>query len=122
MTNAKPINATQQALFALYRKSSFNSFDGDQVVDDLIAHPDWWQAAHMPSDGHALRDLPDDFYHVDTLYLLAASGHESKLEALAHTWNADEVDWLPPEQAGKHLGEGSARTRTPRLVLRVWWD
>ena len=41
-----------------------------------------------------------------------------KLEELAKTWGADEVDWLSVEQTEQQLGSYPAK----HMVLRIWWD
>lgn len=118
------INETQQLMFELIKRASFNAFDGKNVVADLLDYRHFWQAVTMCDDGlMVLRDMHRDFWHADTLYILATPGREDNLLNLASGWDADEVDWLDPEKAGRMLGEWSDRTRkNPRLVLRLWWD
>jgi hypothetical protein len=120
----------QDLMLDLMRMSSFNAFDGDLVVDSLLEYRHLWQGAIFdraayftldrynegvktdPIDFIKLRDIGAGYWNVDTLYLLPSEDTTScraRLERLARTWAADEVDWINGCDAGPH-------------VLRVWWD
>jgi hypothetical protein len=118
------MNQTQAKVFDLIRTASFNDFNANEVVDSLIAAPELWRSVVMTDGrdaGLTLRDLEEDFYHVDTLYIFR-KGDADALEELARTWSADEVSWLAPKETASLLGSYTPQTREPRLVLRVWWD
>lgn len=114
----------QDLQFALIEQASFNSFDGSAVVASLKAHPGLWRGAIMKRDDLIpLRDIPNGYWNVDTLYILPVLGKESELEELASEWNADEISWLGGEQACGALGSYSPEGRAnPRAVLSIWWD
>lgn len=119
------INNIQQLLIGLMREASFNSFDGDFVADSLIEHRDLWRGFLIDHDDLIkLRDLPDECWNVDTLWILPALGKEDAIEQLARDqWHADEVDWIGGEEACGLLGSYSSTTRkNPRAILRCWWD
>lgn len=119
-------NRIQRLQLELIREATFNAFDGDAVVDSLLAHRELWRgviidragyyAEHARRDGRdcdpidliKLRDLDAGYWNVDTLYLTAQPGHEDELKALAETWSADEIGWTDDPNAGR--------------VLRVWFD
>lgn len=132
----KPLNIVQVLLLELMRQASFNEFDGNRVASDLLANRHLWQACFIdraawfadarrreltsgrdplpqysiePIDLIRLRDLPDGYWNVDTLYILPEDGADDELLALASTWAADEIHWIDG---------GDVR----RTVLRVWWD
>lgn len=126
------LNVVQMLQFELMRKASFNNYDGNFVVDDLLAHSDLWEGVVMdradyyyssaaseqdearrarhqePVDLIKLRDIGEGYWNVDTVYLVPAEGKRKELEALARNWGADEVDWM----RNTHVGE----------YLRVWFD
>lgn len=79
---------------------------------------------HGPTDGGPkidlikLRDISDDRWNVDTLFLLPQDGKADELMQLAETWGADEIDWIEGREADNLLGVGGYNRR----ILRVWWD
>lgn len=129
--------STPQGLqFELMKHASFNGFQGELVVRDLESNPELWKGAVMDRAGFnstgekykavinliKLRDLPE-YWNVDTLFITPQKGKEDELEALARTWNADEVAWIGGEEANSDLGSHSKELReNPRQILRVWWD
>jgi hypothetical protein len=116
------MNKAQELHFELMKLSSFNSFDGGQVVADLSRDEDLWRGAILlGAELLTLRDIEDGFWHGDTLYMLPAAGREDELEALARCWNADEVDWIGGRKAEQLLGHW-AQDDNPRRILRLWWD
>lgn len=141
----------QQIQFKLMKAASFNDFNGARVVDDLKRQSNLWKGAVMdrsfgtfvsPDElkdrpGSAfggqfyvggidlikLRDIHEDAWNVDTLFITPVAGKEDALERLAKTWQADEVDWIGGEEADKMLGHYSPETRNnPKQILRIWWD
>lgn len=74
----------QDLHFELMRRASFNDFDGESVVNTLKEHRDLWKGAIMDRDNLIpLRDIPSNYWNVDTLYLTPVP--EKKMN-----WN----DWL----------------------------
>lgn len=112
--------ATIQGLyFALMARSSFNDFDGWQVVRDLRARPECWHAAVMVSANPdiQLRDLPLGVNQIDTLYIATNEAHIAALEDLAGRWLAASVERCRP---GPGLGFGGWMMED--VVLRLLWD
>jgi len=108
----------QDLQFKLMKSASFNSFNGEQVVEDLLAHENLWKGAIMDRAGYnqeidfiKLRDIEEGEWNVDTLYIKSSHIDDEKLELLAKTWEADEVAW-------EEVDLGGPREK----VLRVWWD
>lgn len=128
------MNKIQELNLELIKNASFNDFDGEKVVKDLLANKELWRGVVMDrgayralSNGEKglepvclikLRDIEDGYWNVDTLYILPVAGKEKELEMLAKTWAADEVDYLGEAQSGSLLG-GSMK---PANILRIWWD
>jgi hypothetical protein len=104
----------------LMQKVATGELDRDRVLDEVLRHPAGWTLALTATDDLLpLRDLPEGYWNVDRLYLLARPGQEAALEALARTWLADEVVWLDGRVA--RVAMGGHRRPEPR-VLVVWWD
>src|SRR5438132_13943926 len=84
----------QELMLKLIENATFNSFDGEQVANQLRANKRLWQGVIIdrPSycfeqDGHApahkidlikLRDINSDSFNADTLYILATSGQQQE--------------------------------------------
>jgi len=118
----EPPNEIQLKVLDLIRHVRSNLFNGEKVVKDLLKNRDWWTAVWFSSgrmsDLIPLRDIADGILNVDTLYIIPAKGKEREIEALAKSWQADEVEWLSEEECSERLGMFPAETE----VLRVWWD
>jgi hypothetical protein len=115
------VNDAQRLNLELIRLASFNAFDGPRVVADLLAHRALWQAAFMKRDDLVpLRDLPEGYWNVDTLYVLAQPGSEAALASLAEGWWPDALTWIEGEDAQRALGS-SGPDPQPR-ILCLWWD
>lgn len=116
------MSKVQELNFELMKLASFNEFDGEAVVKSLTEHSDLWSGAVMGRFGYSeliqLRDIPNNSWNVDTLMILSSGEDDQKLEELAKTWGADEVDWLSVEQTEQQLGSYPAKHK----VLRIWWD
>ncbi len=121
----------QELQFKLMKKASFNSFDGERVVNDLKNHPEFWSGAVMGRVSHSplicLRDIEDNCWNVDTLYILARKGKEKDLELLVvKNWNVDEIDYLTNEEKADLTGssgqEAKEKPNESSNLLRVWWD
>ena len=120
---ATEINPLQQMQIELIRNFQANLYDGEQVGDDLVANRVLWRGVLMDrlgsrSDLIKLRDLELGIWNVDTLYILSSRIDDAALEALAGTWQADEIAWIEGEEARTVLGGGGLNNR----ILQVWWD
>ena len=124
------MNAIQELNLELIEKASFNNFDGKLVVSELRKNRSLWTAVVMDreyyesaaKDGGCnlikLRDLPDDMWNVDTVFILSSGKDDKLLMAVAKGWSADEISWIEGEKAGKLLGSFPAKQK----ILRAWWD
>lgn len=116
----KKLNDIQLLNLNLMRKATFNNFEGDDVVDMLIKNKDLWKGLVMTrlKDLIYLRDIEDNDWNVDTLFIIAEEGKEKDLELLVSKhFFADEVDYLEEKEVKDLLG-----TSKETKVLRVWWD
>ncbi len=127
-------DATAQDIqLELIRRRQFNAFDGPRVAAALLEHADLWEAVMMerfalsnpgrlPSLGLIkLRDLPDDEWNVDTLYILARDRQSAK--ALAEIFNMDEWGGMVSvhddrEDVDSALGGCWGQ----KAVVAIWWD
>lgn len=136
------INNTQEAQFKMWLRINPDSFDPEPIIESLREYEELWRGAIMDRSGHVflerikrpviehdlvssidlikLRDIGDDHWNVDTMFILASGVDDVKLELLATTWGADEVSWLDWEtDIGFDIG---SRPTSKFKVLRVWWD
>lgn len=131
MIDTKVDTTIQNLQFALIEKASFNEFNGEQVVKDLRENDDLWHGVIMDRAGYSgkyhdvepidlikLRDIGDEFWNVDTIYIYSNGKNDYKLELLAHKWNADEISWIEGDKASALLGAWPGEKR----ILRCWWD
>ena len=96
--------SVQDIQLELLRRTRFNALDGETVCDSLRNHRHLWLAALLDRPGVPnyaeaglllisglikLRDLPDNIWNADTLYVLTPTRHEA--DALARI--AEEVEW-----------------------------
>jgi len=128
----------QELQFELMKQSTLNEFDGEEVVKSLQEHEDLWRGVIMDrasycfhgrlgdqEDGEKidlikLRDIQDNCWNVDTVYLLPQEGKEDEIYKLAKKWGANEVDWIGGQEAGSLLGSSGMKNK--KQILRVWWD
>lgn len=91
----RPVNPIQRIHLELLQLASFDGFDGDQVVNDLISHWDLWPGAVM-HHGYAaygecdevihltkLCDIKKGNWNVDTLLVLMSGKDGGELMRLA---------------------------------------
>jgi len=127
-------DATAQDIqLELIRRRQFNAFDGPRVAAALFEHAHLWDAVMMdrfalsnpgklPSLGLIkLRDLPDNEWNVDTLYILARDREAAK--KLAEIFNMEEWGGMvsvhdAPEDVDSALGGCLGE----KAVVAIWWD
>ncbi len=122
----------QEIQFELIRRTQYNALDGKRVLASLLAHSDRWQSVlldrlslsnpgKLPSMGLIkLRDLADNFWNADTLYILTPNTQSAKkLAAIIETedWGG-MVRVHDPEDVDRALG-GS---EPDQAVVSLWWD
>src|SRR5262245_53731688 len=128
--------SVQDIQLELLRRTRFNALDGGQVHASLLKHRRLWLAALLDRPGVPdytppgrllmaglikLRDLPDDLWNADTLYLLTPTHREA--EELARI--ADDEDWggavrVYTDQAEIDRAVGVGRQGYG--LVSVWWD
>lgn len=133
-------------MFALMKASSFNQFDGRQVVADLLQFREAWIGCIWGRFCHfamlPLRDIADGTYNADTLYLSTQKENIDLVVNLAQQWQADEIGYycngslrgvVDANLQGLDGGPGKHDTYFCSLALgaspepdiayfRLWWD
>ena len=109
---------TQELHFELMKKASFNNFHAEQVIRDLKANTHLWDAALMDQPNLIkLRDLPEDIWNVNTLYILTGIKSD-QLSELARLWNPSSLRWIEGDEASIRLGAYVSGD----YILRLRWD
>ena len=115
------ISRIQELQLRLIESTNYNAMEGERVAADLRKHQDWWRACLLtrehPSHLICLRDLEEDRWNADTLYILSSGANDARLEELANSWHTDTMCWLSEQEANRRMGGG----REGR-VLVAWWD
>lgn len=120
------INKVQELNFELMKQATFNGFNGKKVVEDLIAHKELWEGVVMDREGYGkidlikLRDISDNYWNIDTVFILLKKENKAEVLKMAKKWGADEVDFITKEDAQSMMGYSSRED--DKLLLRVWWD
>jgi hypothetical protein len=128
--------SVQEIQLELLRRTRFNALDGERVCASLLKHRDLWLAALLDRPGVAdytqpgrlliaglikLRDLPDNIWNVDTLFLLTPTHREA--DELARI--AEEEDWGGEVRVYRDQAEIDRALGTGRDdygLVSVWWD
>jgi hypothetical protein len=126
----------QEIQVELIRRTCFNAMDGQRVYDSLLKRRDLWLAVLLDRPGVAnyakpgllltaglikLRDLPDDIWNADTLFILTPT------RQAADQWATivEEEDWGGEVQIYQNQDEIDGALGTGREefgLLSVWWD
>ena len=70
-----------------------------------------------------LRDIAENHWNIDTVYILVNPGKEEKLKQLSKKWSVDESTWIGGNAACECLGSYSDELRKNRkVILSLWWD
>jgi hypothetical protein len=108
--------------FELMEHVELAGFDARRVVGDLITHKELWESAlMMPDPAWALlhlRDLGENKWNVDCLYIFSAGQDNIALTELAQTWMPTELMWLDDEYQKEMM---RVPDRLMRRVLRLFW-
>jgi len=121
---SKPLkDATVQDIqLELIRRSSFNSFDGERIIKALVDRIHISRPGKLPLSGLIkLRDLDDNLWNADTLYILTPDrncAHKLVTVAKEDRWGGEEHIFDDPEEVDMALG-GAERGQA---VVRFWWD
>jgi hypothetical protein len=118
----KNITKLQMIQFELMEHVSLEGFDPKRVISDLIKHKELWESAIMMPDPAwgllHLRDLGENKWNVDCLYIYATNDESKALTELAQSWTPTELMWIDPEALGNLM---RVPERLPRRVLRLFW-
>jgi hypothetical protein len=128
--------SVQEIQLELLRRTSFNALDGERVCASLHRHRHLWLAVLLDRPGIAnyaepshllmsglikLRDLPENIWNADTLFILTSTAAQAR--DLARI--ADEEDWAgevyvheDQQEIDRALGTG----RQEYGLVSVWWD
>jgi hypothetical protein len=128
--------SVQDIQLELLRRTKFNALDGERVVASLLRHRGLWLAALLDRPGVAnyakpsfllmsglikLRDLPDNYWNADTLFILT----QTQEQACRLAEVAEEEDWAGEVQVFEHQEEIDRALGTGRQeygLMSVWWD
>ena len=125
----------QDIQLEIIRRNSFNGFDGVKIANSLTRNKHLWKSVLMDSVSWSfayekgdkeciqlikLRDLDQNFFNVDTLFILPKEGKAEELESFAkRNWRPDETKIVSGDKAGSWLGMGGF----PDLkIVKLWWD
>jgi hypothetical protein len=128
-------SATVQDLqLELIRRTQRNALDGEVVVRSLMRKRELWTAVlldrlylwdqtslHLPIGGLIkLRDLPDNYWNADTLYILCESREAAtKLMSMAaDEWGGEPILCDNKDEVSRSLGSW----HEDNYIVRVWWD
>jgi hypothetical protein len=128
--------SVQDIQLELLRRTRFNALDGERVCASLLKHHHLWLAALLDRPGVAdytrpdrlllaglikLRDLPDNIWNVDTLFLLTPT-HRDAVQ-LARI--AEEEGWGDEVRVYDDQAEIDRAVGAGRLgygFVSIWWD
>ena len=132
------MNKSQSLQFELMKLSSFNEFNGEQVVRDLEENQDLWIGCVWGRFHYheliPLRDIAEGVWNTDTLYILAKTDKVSQLKRMAIRWKCDEfgVVYHDREEGSvgflhqdtwKVFGGSLKEVDGPdKCIIRIWWD
>lgn len=126
----------QEIQLELLRRSSFNALDGERVCASLTRQRHLWVAVLLDRPGLPnyrnpgwllasglikLRDLAEDFWNVDTLFILTPAAQEALELARViaeEDWGGEVRVYEDQEEIDSALGTG----RSAYGLISVWWD
>lgn len=100
------VNSVQSLILQLMECTSFSDVDGKIIARDLRTSTHLWSSVMTGSKASCifpLRDIPQNQWNVDTLYILSSSQDDIALETMAKSWNPSRIYWMPADEAGKYL-------------------
>jgi hypothetical protein len=129
--------SVQDIQLELIRRTRFNAMAGERIVASLLRHRDLWLSALLDRPGLPdyaepqllltcglikLRDLPDNLWNADTLYVLTRGQEQARRLARIieeDDWGADAVRvYEDQREIDRALGSG----RREFGLVSVWWD
>jgi len=138
MSEAVPLRDTsvQDIQLELLRRTSFNALDGERVSASLLKHRNLWLAALLDRPGVPnyaepgllltsglikLRDLRDNCWNADTLFILTPTRQAAdRLAQIAEEeeWGGEVHVYKDQAEIDRALGTGGPEFG----LLSVWWD
>lgn len=128
--------SVQDIQLELLRRTKFNALDGERVVASLLKRRHLWLAALLDRPGlpnyaeptHLLisgliklRDLPDNLWNADTLFILTPTRDAaSELARIIAEENWGGEVWVQTDQHELDQAVGSGRREYG--LVQVWWD
>ncbi len=129
--------SVQDIQLELIRRTRFNAMHGERIVASLLRHRDLWLAVLLDQPGLPnyaepslllasglikLRDMPDNLWNADTLFILTRTGEQARRLARI----IEEEDWVGDvvrvcdnqREIDQALGTG----RREYGLVTVWWD
>ncbi len=126
----------QEIQIELIRRTKFNTFDGETVCELLRLHRKLWRAALFDRPGLPnyaeptrllmsglikLRDLEDDIWNIDTLFVLTQTIDAARELATAfEESNTGAMPSVHDDQREIDMALGTGRQEFG--ILTVWWD
>jgi hypothetical protein len=128
--------SVQDIQLELLRRTDYNALDGEKVYASLMKYRSLWLAVlldrlgrpnfekprHLLSGGLIkLRDLPDNIWNADTLFILT----RTKLQARELAQIVEEEDWGGDSRLHEDQSEIDNTLGTGREefgLLSIWWD
>jgi hypothetical protein len=128
--------SVQDIQLELLRRTRFNDLDGEKVLASLLKHRDLWLAVLLDRPGVPdyaepgplllaglleLRDLPDNIWNADTLFILT----RTRLLARELARIAEDEDWrgeIHVYEDQKAIDRALGTGRREYGLLSVWWD
>jgi hypothetical protein len=139
-TMSEPVSlrdaSVQDIQLELLRRTRFNDMYGEKLVASLLRHRDLWLAALLDRPGVPnyaepgfllisglikLRDLPDNIWNADTLYVLTPNHDLARqLAGVAESedWGGEVHVYEDQQEIDRAVGAG----RQGYGLLSVWWD
>jgi hypothetical protein len=127
----------QEIQLELIRRTKFNAFDGEKIYASLMKHRALWRAVLLDRPGLAnyhkprhllmsglikLRDLDDNLWNADKLFILTAKrAHVVELARIIEEedWGGEKpIVYKDQEEMDYALGTG----REEFGLLSIWWD
>jgi hypothetical protein len=121
---SRKISSAQKFQLKVIARTNFNFCNGRRIAELLKENKKMWCSVLMPLDFISLRDMEENCWHADTLYIYAEEGYQYPLEELVREqFNANEVHWIGSSGAADMLGDSSISLENKsQMILSVWWD
>jgi len=115
------MNKLQKLYLELIKLTQFNSLNGKQIYNDLLENEDIWDAVFLKDSDSliTLRDLPEGFHNVSTLYILTTEDKLVDLMPFVHDWSPDDVNVYKKDEVTLLLGIGNPGDK---VIIELWWD